>query len=211
VPNNEADGRAVQGGVPGRHGGLRLGGPWEKPLRRGKSHRGDQPSRRPPLLPGRSRPPSPAPKMMRAARRQVDVTTEETDPLTNAPIQLVDRGTRVAIGGSSYDWYNTGAGGVAYVGVFGVRAGPGCGPRAPGQVLQSAWAGMGRGLPGLIVGLAQGECPLAGRLWPAPAVIEPFLPFPPPLRRSGPTTCRRSCSQRSWAGQSTWPRPSPMR
>ena len=49
----------------------------------------------------------------------VDVTTEETEPATGAQLDLTDRGTRAVIGGSSYDWYGAGAGGVAYVGVFG--------------------------------------------------------------------------------------------
>ncbi|KAI8466593.1 MAG: hypothetical protein J3K34DRAFT_524386 [Monoraphidium minutum] len=43
----------------------------------------------------------------------VDVTTEDNG------VVLADRGTRCVIGGSSYDWYGAGAGGVAYVGVFG--------------------------------------------------------------------------------------------
>ena len=51
----------------------------------------------------------------------VDVTTEETDPLTGAPLALSGSGARAVIGGSSYDWYGAGAGGVAYVGTFGAR------------------------------------------------------------------------------------------
>ncbi|PSC76442.1 putative Chi [Micractinium conductrix] len=49
----------------------------------------------------------------------VDVTTEDRDPATNAPWNLSGRGIRAAIGGSSNDWYGAGAGGVAYVNVFG--------------------------------------------------------------------------------------------
>ena len=48
----------------------------------------------------------------------MDVTTEETDASGN-PIQLADRGSRAVIGGSSSDWLGVGAGGIAYVGVFG--------------------------------------------------------------------------------------------
>ena len=35
------------------------------------------------------------------------------------PIDLTDRGTRAVIGGSSYDWLNSSAGGIAYIGTFG--------------------------------------------------------------------------------------------
>jgi hypothetical protein len=50
----------------------------------------------------------------------VDVTTEY--PGSEQLIEKSDgtgHGIRVAIGGSSYDWYGAGAGGVAYVGSFG--------------------------------------------------------------------------------------------
>jgi hypothetical protein len=49
----------------------------------------------------------------------VDVTTEEADPATGLAVNLVNRGARAVIGGSSYDWYGAGAGGVAYVNTFG--------------------------------------------------------------------------------------------
>jgi hypothetical protein len=85
---------------------------------------------------------------------QVDVTTEETDA-SGAQLNLADNGARAVIGGSSYDWYGSGAGGVAYVNTFGntyydpgARQGGGLGCthwRAPGaqplcklQVLRSA-------------------------------------------------------------------------
>ncbi|KIY95480.1 hypothetical protein MNEG_12481 [Monoraphidium neglectum] len=48
----------------------------------------------------------------------VDVTTEETDA-SGAQINLADNGARAVIGGSSYDWFGSGAGGVAYVNTFG--------------------------------------------------------------------------------------------
>ena len=50
----------------------------------------------------------------------VDVTTEDpgSDALTNSGGNDTEWGVRVAIGGSSYDWYGHGAGGVAYVGSF---------------------------------------------------------------------------------------------
>lgn len=48
----------------------------------------------------------------------LDVTTEETDA-AGAPISLSGRGARAAIGGSSWDWLQASAGGIAYVGVFG--------------------------------------------------------------------------------------------
>ncbi|KAL4434117.1 hypothetical protein ABPG75_000558 [Micractinium tetrahymenae] len=48
----------------------------------------------------------------------VDVTTEETDA-SGRPINLVARGARAAIGGSSRDWANDLAGGLSYIGSFG--------------------------------------------------------------------------------------------
>jgi len=49
------------------------------------------------------------------------VTTDERDSngnvITDAALQ--DRGTRVAVGGSSLDWYGYSAGGVAYVNAWG--------------------------------------------------------------------------------------------
>ena len=57
-----------------------------------------------------SLPPPAAPK--------IDVTTEETDA-AGKPVSLTSVGVRAVIGGSSYDWYGDGAGGVAYVGTFG--------------------------------------------------------------------------------------------
>ena len=50
---------------------------------------------------------------------QVDVTTEETNTTTGAPLDLTNRGCRCVIGGSSNDWLKSSAGGIAYVGVFG--------------------------------------------------------------------------------------------
>ena len=46
----------------------------------------------------------------------VDVTTEE-------PLDQLTIGSRAAIGGSSYDWYGAGAGGVAYVVSWGLAGG----------------------------------------------------------------------------------------
>ena len=46
----------------------------------------------------------------------VDVTTEE-------PLDQTKIGARAAIGGSSYDWYGAGAGGVAYVVSWGLAGG----------------------------------------------------------------------------------------
>ncbi|MBI1373068.1 MAG: LEPR-XLL domain-containing protein [Phycisphaera sp.] len=50
----------------------------------------------------------------------VDVTTQDpgSAALINSGGGDTDWGVRVAIGGSSYDWYGAGAGGVAYVGSF---------------------------------------------------------------------------------------------
>jgi hypothetical protein len=57
----------------------------------------------------------------------VDVTTEHLgeEALANAGGKDTEWGTRVAIGGSNKDWYGGGAGGVAYINVFGMAsAGP---------------------------------------------------------------------------------------
>jgi hypothetical protein len=126
-------------------------------------------SRAPPALPllalAQTKPP-----------RQVDITTEETDPVTNQPIELQDRGTRVAIGGSCDDWYGSGAGGVAYVGVFGVSTRRGGGHWAAVAGAVGPWqARSGAGAP---AGRRRGpRSPLFPLLSTSPLTL---TPCPPP-------------------------------
>jgi hypothetical protein len=111
---------------------------------------------RAPIPPPRPRPAPPRPKpppLPRPWVTKVDVTTEETDA-SGAQINLVDRGTRAVIGGSSSDWLGSPAGGIAYVGTFGALvAAPHGGPRRPpSQVCEgfdpaAAGEAEGRGLP----------------------------------------------------------------